>query len=283
VAIDYETLSKAQIIGKRFKYTQRDAMLYALSVGYGRDPLNEEELRFVYEKTLKAVPTMATIMTDDAIVADAGLNQLMVVHAEERLTLHKPLPAAAEVVVDSRINGIYDKGKDKGAIVVIETTVKDGATGTHFSTVNASIFARGDGGFGGPTQGAPEGHRLPTRAPDLVVDCDTRPDQALLYALSGDYNPLHRDPEIAKMAGYPAPILHGLCTYGTAYRAIVSKVCNYQVERVTGFDVRFSAPGFPGDTIATEIWVDGNIVSFRSTAKERGVVVLSNGKCTLSS
>jgi len=124
--------------------------------------------------------------------------------------------------------------------------------------------------------------RFPARAPDLVHECDTRADQAFLYALSGDRNPLHRDPAIAKMAGFPRPILHGLCTYGTACRAIVSTVCKYDATKITGFDVRFSAPVFPGETIVTEMWIDGAIVSFRSKVKERDAVVINNGKCTLA-
>jgi acyl dehydratase len=144
-----------------------------------------------------------------------------------------------------------------------------------------TAFARGDGGFGGPKEGAPEPHAVPDRAPDLVHEAATRPDQAFLYALSGDRNPLHRDPNVARMAGFPRPILHGLCTYGIACRSVLSAVCDYDPARITGFDVRFSAPVFPGETIVTEMWVDGAIVSFRSKVKERDVVCLNNGKCTL--
>ena len=155
--------------------------------------------------------------------------------------------------------------------------------GDKLCTLMSSTFARGDGGFGGPKDGAPEPHKLPDRKPDLVHECDTRPDQAFIYALSGDRNPLHRDPNVAKMAGFPRPILHGLCTYGTACRAVISSVCKYDAAKITGFDVRFSAPVFPGETIITEMWVDGPVVSFRSRLKERDVVVLNNGKCTLAS
>ena len=123
---------------------------------------------------------------------------------------------------------------------------------------------------------------LPTRAPDLVHEADTRQDQAFIYALSGDRNPLHRDPSFAKMAGFPRPILHGLCSYGTACRSIISTVCKYDSKKIVGFDARFSAPVFPGETIVTEMWVDGNIVSYRCKLKERDVVVINNGKCTLA-
>ena len=170
-----------------------------------------------------------------------------------------------------------------GTFTVTESVARDKASGEKLYTMVGSTFARGDGGFGGPKDGAPEPHVLPTRAPDVVHEADTRPDQAFLYAMSGDRNPLHRDPNVAKMAGFPRPILHGLCTYGTACRSVISTVCKYDPTKITGFDVRFSAPVFPGETIVTEMWVDGNIVSYRSKSKERDIVVLNNGKCTLAS
>jgi acyl dehydratase len=160
--------------------------------------------------------------------------------------------------------------------------IKEKSTGDKLATLIGTTFARGDGWFGGPKDGAPEPHQLPTRAPDLVHECDTRADQAFIYALSGDRNPLHRDPKVAKMAGFPRPILHGLCSYGTACRAIISTICKYDPKKITSFDVRFSSPVFPGETIVTEMWVDGNIVSYRSKLKERDVVVLNNGRCTIA-
>jgi acyl dehydratase len=240
-------------------------------------------LPFVYENGLRTVPTLATVVAwGSAIIGRTGINYLLVLHGEQRLTIHRPLPIAAELFAEERVAGLVDKG-DKGAILVIEKILRLKETGEKLCTLAATTVARGDGGFGGPREGAPEPHPLPARAPDLVHDCDTRPDQAFLYALSGDRNPLHRDPHVAKLAGFPRPILHGLCTYGTACRAIVSTVCKYDADKITGFDARFSAPVFPGETIATDIWVDGNIVSFRSRVKERDVVVINNGKCTLAS
>ncbi len=162
-----------------------------------------------------------------------------------------------------------------------ETRVRSAADGAPLFTLGSTVFARGDGGFGGPAGSGPEPHRLPERAPDLVVALETRPDQALLYRLSGDRNPLHADPALARRVGFPAPILHGLCTYGTACRAVLQSVCGYDHTRITGFDVRFSSPVYPGETIATELWVDGKIVSFRCRAVVRDVTVINNGKCTL--
>ena len=281
--LDYDRIMQLKMEGEPFRYSERDTMLYALGVGFMRDPLNTKELPFVYENGLRAVPTMATVLAfAQSVIGRSGANFLMLVHGEQRLTLHKPLPASAEVVADERIVGAYDKGPDKGALIVNEKIVRDRTTGEKLCTLSATAFARSDGGFGGPKDGAPEPHPIPARAPDLVHEAGTRPDQAFLYALSGDRNPLHRDPNVAKMAGFPRPILHGLCTYGTACRSVLSTVCDYDPDRIAGFDVRFSAPVFPGETIVTEMWVDGAVVSFRSRVKERDVVCLNNGKCTLT-
>ena len=280
--IIYDELIQAKASGTA-SYTDRETMLYALGIGMGRDPLNAAELPFVYENGLKAIPTMTTVIGwgRAATLGRSGINYMMVVHGEQRLTMHKPLPAIADVVFDERVTGVFDKGP-KGAIILLEREMREQKSNDKICTATATIVARGDGGFGGPSEGAPEPHVLPTRAPDLVHEGDTRPDQAFLYALSGDRNPLHRDPSFAKMAGFPRPILHGLCTYGTACRSVLSTVCKYDPAKITGFDARFSAPVFPGETIITEMWVDGPIVSFRSKLKERDVVVLNNGKCTIA-
>jgi acyl dehydratase len=281
--IKYDEVMQLTASGTPFSYTDRETMLYALGIGFGRDPLNEAELPFVYENGLRTIPTLSTVVSwGSAVLGRAGINYLFVLHGEQRLEMHRPLPVAAEITADERIGGLFDKG-EKGAIIIIEKILKLKASGEKLCTLTHTAVARGDGGFGGPREGAPEPHPIPSHAADLVHDCDTRPDQALLYALSGDRNPLHRDPNVAKLAGFPRPILHGLCTYGTACRAIISTVCKYDANRIAGFDVRFSAPVFPGETIATEMWVDGNVVSFRSKVKERDVVVINNGKCTLNS
>jgi len=280
--IIYDEIMQLKSTGDEFSYGDRETMLYALGVGFMRDPLNEAELPFVYENGLRTVPTMATVITaGQSMIGRSGVNFLMVVHGEQRLTVHKPLPPYADIVADDRVVGAFDKGKDKGALIVTEKIIREKKSGDKLCTLSSTTFARGDGGFGGPKEGAPEPHPLPTRKPDLVHEADTRADQAFLYALSGDRNPLHRDPRVAQMAGFPRPILHGLCTYGTACRSVISTVCNYDPTKIVGFDVRFSAPVFPGETIVTEMWVDGAIVSFRSRLKERDVVCLNNGKCTL--
>ncbi len=284
MSVTYDSLMSLRSDGDVFTYGDRETMLYALGVGMGRDPMNEDELRYVYENDLKTLPTLASVIAwGQRTIGQAGINYLMVVHGEQRLTMHKPLPSAATIISDERVVAAVDKGAGKGALIYTEKVIRLKDTNEKLCTVGGTIFARGDGGFGGPSTGGPEPHPIPERKSDAVCETDTRVDQALLYRLSGDRNPLHSDPKIAKMAGFPRPILHGLCSYGTACRAVLKTICNYDHTMITGFDVRFSAPVFPGETIVTEMWKDGNVVSFRSKVKERDVVVLNNGKCTLTS
>lgn len=284
MAIDYDHIMSLKAEGQEFSYGDRETMLYALGVGFGRDALDAKQLPFVYEKDLVTVPTMSTVIAWGAgNMRDSGINYAMVVHGEQKLTMHKPLPAAANIVVDSGVVGAWDKGEGKGAVIASETKIREKETGDALCTMLSTTFARGDGGFGGPKEGAPKPHAIPDRAPDASFDAETRADQALLYRLSGDRNPLHADPEMAKSVGFPAPILHGLCTYGTCCRAIIENVCDYDPTRITGFDVRFSSPVFPGETITVETWRDGDVLSFVARVKERDALVINNGKCTLSS
>jgi acyl dehydratase len=281
--VTYDGLMSLNAIGDEFTYTDRETMLYALGVGMGRDPLNTDELRYVYENDLRTVPTMASVIAwGQRTIGQSGINYLMVVHGEQRLTVHQPLPASATIISDERVVAAVDKGAGKGALIYTEKVIRLKGSNELLCTTGGTIFARGDGGFGGPSSGGPEPHPIPERKADTVCETDTRVDQALLYRLSGDRNPLHSDPNIAKMAGFPRPILHGLCSYGTACRAVLKTMCGYDHTMIAGFDVRFSAPVFPGETIVTEMWKDGKVVSFRSKVKERDVVVLNNGKCTLS-
>ena len=289
--IDYDDMMQSGATDLTARYDEKDVMLYALGVGFGRDPLDANELPFVYENAgLKVPPTFASVIgrgeappERQRMPQKSQINFMMVVDGERRITIHKPLPPAADILADERYLDILDKGEGKGAVLIQERVARDAKSGDRLFTIVSSIFARGDGGFGGKPQGGPPLHDIPERAPDLVKDCDTRADQALLYALSGDRNPLHRDPRLAQAVGFPRPILHGLCSYGTACRAILSTVAAYAPERIRQFDVRFSKPVFPGETLAVEIWADGNTISFRATVKERpGTVVLNNGLCLLA-
>jgi acyl dehydratase len=267
--------------GQTFSWTDRETMLYALGVGMGADPMDENELPFVYERNLKAMPTLASVVAWGAGPGMMNINFLMVVDGERRITFHKPMPAGANITADSRVLGAYDKGKDKGAVIVNETVLKDAATGEPIATLESSIFARGDGGFGGPSEGQPEPHAVPIRAPDMSVDIATRPDQALLYRLSGDRNPLHSDPEFAKRAGFPRPILHGMCTYGISCRAVLQTYAEYDPTRFKYHAARFSSPVFPGETVTVDMWKDGEVISFEARVKARGVTVIKNGKTIL--
>jgi acyl dehydratase len=281
---------------RTFTYGDKDVMLYALGIGLGGDPMGEKELPFVYERGLKVVPTAATVLASAGGGGRAApgrsspplpeghrasqINFLMMVHGEQKVELHKPLPAFGTFTAEGRTVGAWDKGKDKGAVVVNETTWTD-EKGEKVATLTGSMFARGDGGFGGPTEGQPEPHATPTRAPDLSVDIGTRPDQALLYRLNGDRNPLHSDPEFAARAGFPRPILHGLCTYGITCRAVLQEIVAYDAAQILSHQVRFSAPVFPGDTITVDLWKDGKQISFEARVKDRGATVIKNGLTVL--
>lgn len=283
MAIVYDKLMALKRTGDRFSYTDRETMLYAIGIGMGRDPYDPNELAYTFEKSkLKTVASMATVLQRVALLKDCGYDYTKVVHGEQRLTLHRPLEPEGEIIVDSRVLSAFDKGAGKGAIINTEMAARSAADNKPLYTLVSTTFARGDGGFGGPNGQGLEAHKLPDRKPDLTAAAETRLDQALLYRLNGDRNPLHADPDLAKRVGFPVPILHGLCTYGTACRTILKEVCKYDHTKITGFDVRFSSPVYPGETILTDMWVDGNVVSFRCRLKERDVTVINNGKCTLA-
>lgn len=283
MSISYPEILQLKAEGQAFAWTDRETMLYALGIGLGADPMNEKELPFVYENGLKAVPTLATVVAWGAGpgVGRMGINFLMVVHGEQAVTFHKPMPTEARIVADSRVLGAWDKGPGKGAVITSETVLKDAASGEKIATLVSSTFARGDGGFGGPSEGQAEPHKVPERAPDLSLDFTTQPDQALIYRLSGDRNPLHADPNVAAAAGFPRPILHGLCTYGITCRAVLQAFADYDPTRIKSHQVRFSSPVFPGETITVDLWKDGEVISFEARVKERGVTVIKNGKSVL--
>jgi acyl dehydratase len=279
--IAYPEILEQKSEGQVFSWDAKDAIIYALGVGMGADPMDEQELAFVYEKELKAVPTLAGVVAWGAGVGASGVNYLLVVDGERKIEFHKPMTVQGKVTAASRILGAWDKGPGKGAVIVSETVLADEA-GAKMLTITGSLFARGDGGFGGPSEGQPEPHAVPSRAPDMSVDIPTRPDQALIYRLSGDRNPLHCDPAIAKAAGFPRPILHGMCTYGITCRAVLQTYAGYEPARFKSHQARFSAPVFPGETITVDLWRDDEVVSFEARVKDRGVTVIKNGKTVLA-
>ncbi len=268
---------------KRFSYTQRDSSLYALAVGMAKDPCNLRELDFVCAGELKVLPSQATVIAwDYDFVLESGIDQVMILHAAQSVTIHNPLPAAAGIISQFCIKALYDKGPGKGAVIIAETRIRDEATGKPLCTNLWTSYARGEGGFGGERGPGAEKRLAPGRAPDCIVDAPTVANQPLLYRLLGDVNPLHWDPEIARAAGFPRPIMHGNCTFGIACRAIVAGICDYEPERLASIGCDFTAPAMPGDTIRTEIWRDGDSISFRAVALERHVEVIGNGEARIT-
>jgi acyl dehydratase len=262
-----------------FAYDEQFTILYALGLGCGAEP---DELKFVYEKNLEVLPTMAVMMggAANAFIEQGGIDYTMIVHGEQRLTIHRPLPPTGRMISTARCLGVVDKGAEKGALVNIESTAGDSA-GTLYATAVMTLFCRGDGGCGAPTEGELTLDPVPARAPDFEIPLPTLPQQAAIYRLSGDRNPLHIDPEMATRVGFKAPILHGLCTYGIAGRAIMRACAGNDPARIQRLDVRFSSPVYPGETVTTRIWQDGPAVAFECVVAERGVTVIRNGLCRL--
>ncbi len=266
------------------KYGAMETMLYALGVGLGADPVDAGQLTFVLEDRLRALPTMASILGYPAMwLADpeTGIDYLNLVHGEQGVRFHKPLAPEGEVIGRTRITSVIDKGPKVGAFIYMARDVADSASGETLCTLTSTLVCRSDGGFGGPEGPTPKPHAIPERAPDTVCDLPTVPQAALIYRLSGDRNPLHADPAVAQKAGFDAPILHGLCTYGVAGHALLRTLCDYDPARLHCIEGRFSAPVFPGETIRTEIWRDGGEVSFRCSVAARDAVVFINGRAEI--
>jgi acyl dehydratase len=282
--INYEKLLNIKIPEVEHCYTARDTMLYALGVGMGLDPMDKAQLDFVYEHSLKVLPTQATTLAHPGFWfrdLDTGIDWVRLVNGEQGLVLHKPIPTYGTVVSQSRVVEIIDKGSGRGALVYTERSLFDKTSGDKMATVLQTTFCRSDGGFGGPEGPQPPVHAIPDRAPDMLCDLVTAPQAALVYRLSGDYNPLHADPAVARAAGFDRPILHGLATFGVAGHAIVQRVCGYRPDMIRSIQARFSAPVYPGETFRTEIWRDGDVVSFQVRSVERNVLAISNGRAEI--
>ena len=282
--LDYDQLMATKVADLALSYDDSEAILYALSIGMGRDPMDLKELPYVYEQgeTFKTVPTLATVLVPDMFPPDLGWDFGQVLHSEQRLQLYRPLPPKADILINKRVADVFDWGPRKGALFLFEAEGRLASDDTALFNLGCTVMARGDGGFGGPTGKGPRPHRAPRRDPDLSCDISTRKDQALLFRLTGDRNPLHADPAEAAKAGFGVPILHGMCSYGIACRAILKTICDYDYTLIESFDARFTSPVLPGDVITTDMWQDGNIVSFRCTVKDRDTIVLRNGKCVLA-
>jgi len=276
--ITYDALMNHRLPDMRQQVTPRDTVLYALSVGFGQDPTDPRQLDFLdHHRALRAVPTAAVVLGHPGFwMADAatGIDAVQVVHGEQGVVLHRPLPVTGEVVGRTRITGLVDKGPGRGALLYAEKLLLDDAGGL-LATLTSTTVLRGDGGFGGPAGPVRPPHPVPDGPPDWTMDLLTRPEQALLYRLNGDDNPLHADPALAACAGYPQPILHGLCTLGVVGHALLATLGGYDPARFQEMHLRFTAPVFPGETIRTEGWHGG---AFRARVVERDVVVVNNGR-----
>ena len=264
----------------RHSYNEKDCMLYALGVGMGIDPLDENCLRFVYEDGLKVLPSQSVVMAHPGFWAkedDTGLDWVKVLHAGQEIILHKSLPVSATVEAKTRITEVTDKGEKTGALIVSDRTVVDVDTGDELCTLVTTILARGNGGFGGDRRSVPKTDVTPKEVPDEICDLQTLPSQALIYRLSGDFNPLHASPIVARNAGFQAPILHGLSTLGVMTHALLRTCCDYEPDRFKRIRLRFSSPVLPGETIRTEIWRNGNEIAFRCKSLEQDKIVINNG------
>lgn len=277
--IDPSVAVGAELGETTFAWEASDVLLYHLGIGAGSDPMNPRELRYAYEKGLRVLPTFATVAatiraTEPPTVSFPGveIDLARVVHGSQAVTAHRPLPFSGKAIAKSRIADVFDKGK--AAVIVQETEVTT-ADGDPLWTAQSRIFARGEGGFGGE-RGPSERIELPERDPDVTVETPTLPQQALLYRLCGDRNPLHADPDFARAAGFDQPILHGLCTYGIVAKAVTDAMLDGDPTAVRSWSARFAGIVLPGETLRTRIWdVDGRFV-VSTESVERGAPVLAD-------
>ena len=275
-----------KVIGYEFppqtiSYSERDVSIYALGIGAARDPMDLRELSFVYERhsaSHKVLPTFGVLLgRTGGMGGMPGLKFKItsLLHGEEYLELARPLPDAATLTVSGRVKAVYDKGN--AIVMVTEAQTKD-EHGQVLTRHERAAFIRGLGGFGGERGPAGKENMPPERAPDKVQREAVAPHQALLYRLSGDRNPLHADPAVANAAGFPRPILHGLCTYGFASRAVLKHYCDNEPACFKSIKARFSQPFYPGETLVTEMWqISPTRIVFQCKAAERDVIVLMGG------
>lgn len=276
--IEVDKLLSYSIPVVRQTLTRQQTAFYALSVGLGGDPLDERQLRYVdYSRDLRALPTLALVLGHPGFwLGDkrSGVDPKSVVHGEQELTIHSELPVEGEVIGETRIVGLVDKGTGNGALLYTRKEVRSAADDRLLASTVNTTFLRGGGGFGGDSSSLRTSHVMPESEPDFYIDLPTRPEQALYYRMNGDDNPLHADPTVAQAAGFSRPILHGLCTFGTVCHALLATLGNYDASCLRSMALRFSSPVLPGETIRSEIWRDG---SFRARVLERDALVVSNG------
>jgi acyl dehydratase len=280
--IEVDKVVGTELPGQVSEWNVDDVILYHLGLGAGVPATDENELEYCYEGKLKVLPSFGVLPVFSTLggmigVEGMSFNPMMLLHGEQEITIHKPLPTRAKVENSARITDVFDKGK--GAAVVVQAETKD-EQGELLCTNRFLAFIRGEGGFGGEPGPAP-GNDAPDRVPDVVTESITLPQQALLYRLSGDKNPLHVDPNMAAMGGFDTPILHGLCSFGIVCKAAVDKALGGDVTKVGAYAARFAGVVFPGETIVTSMWREGDKILLNATTKERGTPVITNAAVTV--
>ncbi len=282
--MNYEGMMGLSIPRVRQDLSPEACILYALGTGFGRDPMHKGQLRYVYEEGLCVLPTMANILAHPGFWLknpEVGVDWKRVLHLAQAFSIHRPIRPGQRLIGHSRIVGINDKGPTKGAILFIRKEVRTDESGELLCSSEQTTMLRGDGGCGGDDPPPKPVHRLPDRAADLHHDLAIPLNAALIYRLSGDKNPLHIDPGVARQAGFERPILHGMCTMGYAAHSLMAALCDYEGERIRSMQVRFTAPVWPGESLRTEMWRQKNGVSFRTRVAEREAIVLDNGYADL--
>lgn len=284
MAIDYEYLMGLPPLVVEQHFTARDTILYALGVGAGiaATTTRPECLQFVYEKHLAALPTLPTVLAYPGFWAKDpkyGITWQKLLHRDQWIEIHAEIPIEGSVRGEMKIDGIYDRGADKGALVSFSRRIFNADSGAPIATVGQVNVLRADGGFGGAADQTPPRREVPGRLPDRLVRLATHADQALLYRLCGDLNPLHADPAIAAAAGFERPILHGLASFGVVGLAVVCEVCGFSAAKLRRLEARFSSPVYPGETLEVAIWHEGpGKAAVEASVVERAVKVIGNGR-----
>jgi acyl dehydratase len=280
------SLTAAELLGRsagpvKYDWKDRDYLLYALALGVGGE--ERERLPFVYERNLKVVPTFPTVLAWIAqpTFESLGAHPDHALHMGQKIDLHRVLAEPMEVAVTGRVVAVHDKGRERGAVIVLRQDVAAAADSTPIATLTTTCFARDLGGCGSAGEPSAGAHTMPGRPPDQRVSYEVREDAALLYRLTGDRNPLHADPEAAAAAGFARPILHGLCTFGMTCRAVLERIADWRPERIVSHSARFSAPVYPGETLEIDLWQDGGEVSFEARVPARELAVMTGGKSVL--
>lgn len=282
MAIDYAKLKARAFPDIRQRYGARECILYALGVGVGVEDAQGGDLRYVFEQDMRALPTMAVTLGYAGFwlrEPDTGLDWANALLVDQEIALHRPLAASGDVIGRTRVGEIYDRGEGRGAFILTLRELIDAASGEPIATMRCTEFVRGEGGFGGPPPPKPARAAFPERAPDCTIFYPTSRQAALIYRLSGDYNPLHVDAATAKSVGFDAPILHGLSSFGMAGRAIVAAMCGGDPAGLRLIRGRFTAPVLPGETLRFELWrTEAGRCMFRVIVDARGVVALDGGE-----